>query len=391
MGYPADNLDGDSNPVPPWARHLVRPLPRSFATPTAEETRNKSLAFRYRAFGGDRAMLALQRQLALEANNVPVPAIEGTRNWWAITKRLCAVIGAVALIVWGIVALHPLPSGGHQAVASGDTPEEIGAKRVKVAEVRPATAIPTLVVSGPMPAAAPPAPTIEPAPPSSTHSQVSSSALASPARPVPLAATSGTPVPLQGSAAASGTPVALPGSAAASGMPVPLSASAAASGSPDPLSGSARLGPVSASGASASLSEPAPVSGASVPRSPSSPVAGAPVQPSFEPAPASAPSQAGSAAVSLGDEEIALLVKRGNDFLKVGDVSSARVQLRRAATAGSAEAAFKLGTTFDPLVLHQMGAIGIEPDVIRARQWYEKAAALGSAAASQQLANLRGR
>jgi hypothetical protein len=98
--------------------------------------------------------------------------------------------------------------------------------------------------------------------------------------------------------------------------------------------------------------------------------------------------QRGSAARHLDAEEIATLINRGTDSLKSGDLVSARLLLRRAAEAGSASAALMLGTTFDPLVIQQLGAIGIVPDVAQARQWYEKAAALGSDAASQRLANL---
>ena len=47
-----------------------------------------------------------------------------------------------------------------------------------------------------------------------------------------------------------------------------------------------------------------------------------------------------------------------------------------------------LGTTYDPLSIQQLGAIGVVPDVAQARQWYEKAAALGSEVASQRLAKL---
>ena len=98
--------------------------------------------------------------------------------------------------------------------------------------------------------------------------------------------------------------------------------------------------------------------------------------------------QGGSAARQLDADEIASLVNRGTDSLKSGDVSSARLLLRRAAEAGSASAALMLGTTFDPLALRQLGAIGVVPDVVQARQWYEKAAELGSDAASQRLAKL---
>jgi hypothetical protein len=104
--------------------------------------------------------------------------------------------------------------------------------------------------------------------------------------------------------------------------------------------------------------------------------------------PQSLPAQGGSTARRLDAEEIATLVSRGTDFMKSGDLASARLLLRRAAEAGSASAALMLGTTFDPLVIQQLGAIGVVPDVAQARQWYEKAAALGSDAASQRLGKL---
>lgn len=47
-----------------------------------------------------------------------------------------------------------------------------------------------------------------------------------------------------------------------------------------------------------------------------------------------------------------------------------------------------LGSTFDPLTIQQLDVIGVEPDVARARQWYQKAAELGSDVAAQRLAKL---
>jgi TPR repeat protein len=93
--------------------------------------------------------------------------------------------------------------------------------------------------------------------------------------------------------------------------------------------------------------------------------------------------------IKLTSDEIALLLNRGEDFFKDGDVVSARLLFRRAATAGNAEAAFVLGRTFDPVIANRMGIIGIKPDIASARQWYERAAELGSSAASQELARLQ--
>ncbi len=82
------------------------------------------------------------------------------------------------------------------------------------------------------------------------------------------------------------------------------------------------------------------------------------------------------------------LIKRGKDSLMSGDIISARLLLRRAADAGSADAALALGATFDPVVIRRLGAVGMTPDIAQARQWYQRAAALGSAAAMGQLAKL---
>jgi hypothetical protein len=90
----------------------------------------------------------------------------------------------------------------------------------------------------------------------------------------------------------------------------------------------------------------------------------------------------------LDADEIAMMLKRGKDAFTTGDLAAARLLLRRAAEAGSAEAALALGATFDPLVIRRLGAIGAAPDAAQARQWYQKAVALGSATASQPLAQL---
>jgi hypothetical protein len=108
------------------------------------------------------------------------------------------------------------------------------------------------------------------------------------------------------------------------------------------------------------------------------------------PAIASSPSvsQLERTRTQLGDKEIAALIKRGQDFVRNRDFSSARLLLKRAAEAGSAAAALSLGETFDPLVLQQFHEIGVQPDLAQARDWYERAARLGSDGASQRLAKI---
>jgi hypothetical protein len=96
-----------------------------------------------------------------------------------------------------------------------------------------------------------------------------------------------------------------------------------------------------------------------------------------------------SEAVQPTNDEIIMLLNLGKNFFRNGDLVSARLLFRRAATAGNAEAAFVLGRTFDPVVADRMGIIGIKPDIASARQWYERAAELGSPAAPRELARLQ--
>ena len=111
-------------------------------------------------------------------------------------------------------------------------------------------------------------------------------------------------------------------------------------------------------------------------------------QPTITPPPSSDVAVAPPVSLSLASDEIAMLLKRGKDAFSTGDLAAARLLLRRAAEAGSAEAALALGATFDPLVIRRLGAIGTAPDAAQARQWYQKAVALGSPTASQPLSQL---
>ncbi len=87
----------------------------------------------------------------------------------------------------------------------------------------------------------------------------------------------------------------------------------------------------------------------------------------------------------LAPDEIAGLLKRGEELLRTGDIASARLLLRRAANAGSAPAALAMGGTFDGAVLTQLGVLGFARDANQARFWYRKAAEQGSSEAEQRL------
>jgi len=92
----------------------------------------------------------------------------------------------------------------------------------------------------------------------------------------------------------------------------------------------------------------------------------------------------GLATRQLERDEVVLLVKRGEDFIASGDLSSARLVLQRAAEAGDMHAALALAGTFDPNLL----AKGFAADVVMARFWYERAKQFGSTEAPRRLEQL---
>lgn len=100
--------------------------------------------------------------------------------------------------------------------------------------------------------------------------------------------------------------------------------------------------------------------------------------------PRSAPEQS-EPARKLEPAEIAVLLRRGEELTKTGDLAGARLLLQRAADARHAGAAFALAATYDPIVLKQMPVIGQTGDIDKARFWYERARAFGSRDATARL------
>ena len=88
---------------------------------------------------------------------------------------------------------------------------------------------------------------------------------------------------------------------------------------------------------------------------------------------------------SMAREEVAALLKRGQDMIAAGDIASGRLFLTRAALAGSADASLALAGTFDAAVLANLRAFGVQPDPAKARAWYERAAEQGSLEAKRRL------
>lgn len=91
----------------------------------------------------------------------------------------------------------------------------------------------------------------------------------------------------------------------------------------------------------------------------------------------------------IDPDELAALLKRAKGLLAIGDITSARLLLERAADAQEAEAALMLAGTYDPLVLGSQDLRSVTPDPAAARVWYEKASQLGSADAKRRLGQLQ--
>jgi hypothetical protein len=249
-------------------------------------------------FVGDRAMLALRRQLSLDPEIVPAPPalLNGGPPLEKVALRLCIVAGIAALGTWAAVSLTSKPAG-----------------RSDIAETAPA----------PIAAEAP--------------------------APAPVAAEAPAPAPV---AAATTVKLVHESEAVAPSLPTVMA-----------------LPALPAALATQNAPQPGPQTPALAPQQPSKP-------------------QAPANTLVLSADEVAMLLNRGKADLADGDISAARLLLRRAADAGSAEAALTLGSTFDPLVIARLGAFGVQADVAKAREWYQRAAALGSDVASAQLARL---
>jgi hypothetical protein len=287
------HLDENADPgliyAPPRTRERIAvTAERSAGLAVRSATRELSFAKSKPKFRGDRAMLELQRKLALNPDLIPEPTSEGNATMRPLLIRLCSVTAVATFVAWTLTSYSDVK---------------------KTAQIIPANS-------------AAPAMT-------SDHGLVA-------VRPLPLRPTSQT----------DGAPTVVgksPSNVRTTTGPAPVAPSIT------PVTGAARMDKQS-----------------------------------------SAPRQQANdrRALPLDSDEIATLVKRGQDFIANGDLAAARLLLRRAAEAGSADAALTLGTTYDPVMLRRIGAIGATADLAQARQWYQRAAELGSTAASQQLAGL---
>ena len=169
---------------------------------------------------------------------------------------------------------------------------------------------------------------------------------------------------------------------------------AAAAAFPEPAPSAAPSGPQAEAAGPPTVSDPlAPSVQTAMASSPARPEASPTARPRPEAAPVAAdptamppPPNAPPAASPLPPAVLAILLDRGAAMLATGDISAARLLYKRAADAGSAQAAMEIGKTYEPTFLANRRAIGIQADPTIAAGWYRRALSLGGTKAASLLA-----
>ena len=123
-------LDEDIDPAtmyaPPWAREQIAGAQPDAELPPPIQTgsRVRGLTKSRPQFSGDRAMLELQRQLALNPSLIPEPYADGRSSIGAILFRVCGVLGVATTVAWGIVT-YSFPN---EALVARDVVESVSAE-----------------------------------------------------------------------------------------------------------------------------------------------------------------------------------------------------------------------------------------------------------------------
>ena len=333
--------------------------------PVEKQSQSEPASGGARAFGDDHA----SRQRGLRPNPVLTPPADGLK-WW-ILERIgipFIVVSAVACVI-GLLfsyeeSLHDSVLRPPSSLASrGGALPSVKSTRIESAMVDdgPAAAAyssrPASPGEKPTESQRPPRSTFIPPDQSALKAEVTGgSAMKQPMQPIPPASDT---LP-----ATNAAPISVPQSA----TPAPN----------DPPDQSALKAEVTGGSAMNQPMQPIPPASDTLPATNAAPIS---VPQSATPAP-------NDPAVQLDSDEITRLIKRGKDFLAQGNFASARLLFKRAADAGSAEAALALGSTYDPSVIKQLGAVSITPDIDGALKWYKTAADRGSAEAANLFANL---
>jgi Peptidase C39 family len=156
----------------------------------------------------------------------------------------------------------------------------------------------------------------------------------------------------------------------------------------EPASAPAPIAPATSPEPALASVKPAPAEPSNQPELPATPEAAFPSEDI-----SAAPPATGAAAAQprLSPADGAALVARGDILFSTGDLAAARLFYERAADAGEAQAAIRLGETFDPSFLEQAHLHGVRGNVETALSWYRRARDLGATEAEFLLNSLESR
>jgi len=176
----------------------------------------------------------------------------------------------------------------------------------------------------------------------------------------------------------SGTPIASPSTPVPTAVSSPAPTNAAPPAAETQVAGSSTGDPVT----SALAESPIALAMSGAPANPA--VVSTQPPPAIAAGPGPAP-VAPAAGPRLPPEEVASLLARGDALLGSGDIVSARLCYETAAEGGDAQAALRLGETYDPAFLAQAHLVGARSDATQAKRWYQRALALGATEAQTLL------
>jgi hypothetical protein len=389
----------------------VEPMPALMPeVPPPSESRTALVAAANEPFEGDIAVQRLRARRSLDPEFAPAPPLPlRNRSWLAVVSRLVLVILAAAVVALIAIGQFPVPTGWREAAAdrgielASTSTRSVPAVAGKGAE----TVIPRLLVQGSRGTSGEPAPLgvtlqgradggvimitgLAAGMTLSNGSAVGADAWQVPATDTVLASTRILPPQDFVGAVDLVAELHLADATVAHRRPIHLewvappaavaAASPAAAAAPQTVAAAPAVPAVPTQRSAAAPSAAAPPAAAAPPVTAAPPVAAAPPAPPRQPTP---PRQ-------LDREEIAVLVKRGKDFIASGDLAAARLVLQRAAESRDADAALSLAATYDPLVLRELKVYGFAADIAMARSWYEKAKEFGSTEAPRRLEILAG-
>jgi type II secretory pathway predicted ATPase ExeA len=383
------------------------------APAAAAQTASAETAAPVAASGADGAQPAKARPAAADASVLSAKKPRSSALRIAASVAILAgSAAAIAAILWpsGVGREYLAESAPGRAVtrllvSDGSAGRSDSAPTVSIATTIPKTdgAVPAAIrkTAGAVPAAAPrniPASrTVEPA------TVEPGAAAAAVPMPEPAAAPvifPSTAEPAAPSMADSAPAAAEPASETAPVVAATLSAIEPANG-PEPAAEEPPVVPATvAAPATAPVAEPVTVAAvAPAEAAPNDPPAAAPAIPAPAPEPAVAavppadpePAKPRLAQVPppLADAaELQLLMKRGDDMLRLGDPASARLFYERAASRGLPSAYTAVGRTFDPTVLQRLSIRGGGANGDLALTWYRRGVEAGDADAAKAVSDL---